>query len=133
MGHVNHAVYLQYMETARVEFARRLGMIRSVSNSSFIVAMAQVEYKHPIREEPQVTVTCWVSRLGERSWDLDYTVGYEKVLFAIGRTTQVNYDYDTQSTFRTSEKLRNALKKYAGKSLRFREVEKKVGKRSSGS
>lgn len=133
MGHVNHAVYLQYMETARIELARQLGLIRHVSSSSFIVAMARVEYKRPIREEPRVAVTCWVSRLGERSWDLDYTVGYERVLFAIGRTTQVNYDYDTESTFRTSEKLRNALRKYAGKPLRFREVEEKLRKRSAGS
>lgn len=43
MGHVNHAVYLQYMETARVELARSLGMIRDVSSSNFIVAMAHVE------------------------------------------------------------------------------------------
>jgi len=49
MGHVNHAVYLQYMETARVELARCLGMIRDVSSSSFIVAMAHCEYKKPIR------------------------------------------------------------------------------------
>ena len=44
MGHVNHAVYLQYMETARVELARRLGIIRDMSSSSFIVAMAHCEY-----------------------------------------------------------------------------------------
>lgn len=121
MGHVNHAVYLQYMETARVELARRLGMIRDVSSSSFIVAMAHVEYKRPIKEEPRVTVTTWVSHIGERSWNLDYRVGYERVLFAIGRTTQVSYDYETRSTIRISHKLRNALRRYAGKSLRFRD------------
>ena len=56
MGHVNHAVYLQYMETARVELARRLGMIRDLSSSSFIVAKAHAEYKKPIRDESRVTV-----------------------------------------------------------------------------
>ena len=122
IGHVNHAVYLQYMETARVELARRLGMIRDVSSSSFIVAMAHAEYKKPIRDEPRVTVSCWVSRVGDRSWDLDYTVSAGRVEFAIGRTTQVGYDYDTLSTVRISEKLRKALRKYAGKPLRFRNV-----------
>ena len=122
MGHVNHAVYLQYMETARVELARRLGMIRDVSSSSFIVAMAHVEYKKPIRDEPRATVSCWVSRIGDRSWDLDYTVTAGTVEFAIGRTTQVGYDYDTRSTIRISEMLRKALGKYAGKPLRFREI-----------
>jgi acyl-CoA thioester hydrolase len=122
MGHVNHAVYLQYMETARVELARRLGMIRDVSSSSFIVATAHCEYKKPIRDEPRVTVSCWVSRIGERSWDLDYTVNAGRVEFAIGRTTQVGYDYDTRRTVRISEKLKKRLRKYAGKPLKFREV-----------
>ncbi len=122
MGHVNHAVYLQYMETARVELARRLGMIRDVSSSSFIVAMAHCEYKKPIRDEQRVTVSCWVSRIGDRSWDLDYTVSAGMVEFARGRTTQVGYDYETRSTVRISEKLRKSLGKYAGKSLRFRET-----------
>ncbi|HEV2172865.1 MAG TPA: thioesterase family protein, partial [Nitrospira sp.] len=81
MGHVNHAVYLQYMETARVELARRLGTVRDVSSSSFIVAMAHAEYKKPIRDEPRVTVLCWVSRIGDRSWDLDYTVSVGSVEF----------------------------------------------------
>ena len=120
MGHVNHAVYLQYMETARVELARRLGMIRDVSNSSFIVAMAHCEYKKPIREEKQVTVTCWVSRIREHSWDLDYTVRTGQTIFSIGRTTQVGYNYQTRSTVRVSDKVRRALKKYTGPPILFR-------------
>ena len=122
MGHVNHAVYLQYMETARVELARRLGLIRDVSSSSFIVAMAHCEYKKPIRDERQVTVSCWVSRIGERSWDLDYTVGSERAEFAIGRTTQVGYNYESRSTVRISDRLKKGLKTHLGKPLRFREV-----------
>jgi acyl-CoA thioester hydrolase len=123
MGHVNHAVYLQYMETARVELARRLDMIRDVPSSSFIVGTAHVEYKKPIRDEREVRVSCWVSRIGERSWDLDYTVhGTGKVEFAIGRTTQVCYNYETRSTTRISERLRKNLKRYQGRPLRFREV-----------
>ncbi len=120
MGHVNHAVYLQYMETARVELARRLGMIKGVSSSSFIVGTAHAEYKRPIRDEPRVTVSCWVSRIGGRSWDLDYTVGFRSVLFAIGRTTQVGYDYDSRKTVGVSDKLRETLNRFAGKPLKFR-------------
>jgi acyl-CoA thioester hydrolase len=120
MGHVNHAVYLQYMETARVMLAKRLGMIRTVSSSSFIVAMAHAEYKQPIRDEDHVTITCWISRIGTRSWNLDYTVGSGRVLFATGRTTQVGYDYKTRKTMRTSEELMKSLRKYSGKPLKFR-------------
>lgn len=122
MGHVNHAVYLQYMETARVELARRLGMIRDVSSSSFIVATARVEYRRPIREEPHVTVTTWVSNIGTRSWNLDYTVGIGNVVYAIGRTVQVGYNYDKRTTVKISEKVRKALDLYTGKPLVFRKL-----------
>ena len=77
--------------------------------------MAHVEYKKPVRDEQHVTVSCWVSRIGERSWDLDYTINAERVEFAIGRTTQVGYDYERRSTVRLSEKLRKSLAKYSGK------------------
>ncbi len=63
MGHVNHAVYLQYMETARVELAKKLRMIYDVSSSGFIVAMAHCEYKKPIPKEPNVTVPRWGTRI----------------------------------------------------------------------
>ena len=122
MGHVNHAVYLQYMETARVELAKRLDMIRDVSSSSFIVGTAHVEYKRPLRDEPYVTVTCWVSRIGTRSWDLDYRVqGPRRAEFAIGTTTQVCYDYDSRKTTGISEPLRKSLEKYQERPLKFRE------------
>ena len=67
-----------------------------------------------------MTVLCWVSGIGERSWDFDYTVSTGKVEFAIGRITQVGYN--TRRTVKISEKLRKSLEKYAGKPLKFREA-----------
>jgi len=67
MGDVNHAAYLRYMETARVELARRLGEVREEFCVGFIVASARVEFKKPIRNERRITVSVWVSRIGDRS------------------------------------------------------------------
>jgi acyl-CoA thioester hydrolase len=123
MGHVNNATYLQYMETARVELARRLGQVRGGFRASFIVASARCEFKKPIREERRITVSAWVSRIGDRSWDLDYTIrGPRAVEFAIGRTTQVAYDYDARSATKISEKLKGRLAKYVEAPLKFRET-----------
>ncbi len=122
MGHVNHAVYLQYMETARVELAKKLHMIYDVSSSGFIVAMAHCEYKKPIRNEPSVTVTCWVTRISDRSWDLDYTIESGKIEHAKGRTTQVGYNFTRRSSARISDKLRKLLKRSSGKPLKFRSL-----------
>ncbi len=121
MGHVNNATYLQYMETARVELARRLGLVTNGFRASFIVASARCEFKKPIRDERRITVSVWVSRIGDRSWDLDYSIhGPRGVEFAVGRTTQVAYDYSSRSAARISRKLQSELAKHLEAPLKFR-------------
>jgi len=123
MGHVNHATYLQYMETVRVELARSLGQVKKGFRSSFILASARCEFKKPITDERRITVTVWVSRIGDRSWDLDYSIrGPRKAKYAIGRTTQVAYDYKTRSAVQISGKLKRELAKHFGTPLKFRET-----------
>jgi acyl-CoA thioester hydrolase len=123
MGHVNNATYFQYMETGRVELARMLGQVGEGFRGSFIVASARCEFKNPIRDERQVTVSVWVSRIGDRSWDLDYSIHKpRKAKYAIGRTTQVAYDYKTRSVTEISGKLKRKMAKYVGPPLKFRET-----------
>ena len=124
MGHVNNATYLQYMETTRVELARKLGQIREEFRPGFIIASARVEFKKPIRDERRITVSVWVSRIGDRSWDFDYSIrGPRKVAYAVGRTTQVAYDYKTRATVTISGKLKKELAKYMGRQVKFREAD----------
>jgi acyl-CoA thioester hydrolase len=123
MGHVNNATYLQYMETARVELARRLGQVRERFRAGFIVASVRCEFKKPIRDERRITVSVWVSRVGDRSWDFDYSIrGPRGREYAVGRTTQVAYDYKTRSAIQISGKLKRELAKHIGTPLEFREI-----------
>ena len=122
MGHVNNATYIQYMETARVELARSIGQVREGFRAGFIVASVRCEFKKPIRDERRITVSVWVSRIGDGSWDLDYSIrGPRKAEYAIGMTTQVAYDYKTRATVRISGKLKRELAKYMGRPVKFRE------------
>ena len=124
MGHVNNATYLQYMETARVEHARKLGQVREGFRAGFIVASVRCAFKKPIRDERRITVSVWVSRIGARSWDLDYSIhGPRRAEYAVGRTTQVAYDYKTRATVRISGKLKKELAKYIGRPFKFREAD----------
>src|SRR6267143_7126607 len=123
MGHVNNSTYLQYMETARVELARSLGQVREGFRAGFIIASARVEFKKPIRDERRITVSVWVGRIGDRSWDLDYSIrGPRRVEYAVGRTTQVAYDYKTRSAVQISRELKRKLAKHLGTPLKFRET-----------
>jgi len=112
MGHANHAAYLQYMETARVELARSLGQVKKGFRSGLILASARCEFKKPITDERCITVTVWVSRIGDRSWGLDYFIhGLRRIEYAVGRTIQVAYDYKTRSAVQISGKLKRKLGK----------------------
>jgi len=123
MGHVNHAAFLQYMETARVELARSLGQVTEGFRSSFILASARCEFKKPITEERCITVTVWVSRIGDRSWGLDYSMhGPRRIEYAVGRTIQVAYDYKTRSAVQISGKLKRKLAKHVDTPIKFRET-----------
>jgi acyl-CoA thioester hydrolase len=123
MGHVNHATYLQYMETARVELARSLGQVTEGFRSGFILASARCEFKKPITDERRITVTVWVTRIGDRSWDLDYSIrGPRRVEYAAGRTTQVAYDYKTRSAVQISGRFKRKLAKYLDPPVKFRET-----------
>src|SRR2546422_1384857 len=122
MGHVNNATYFQYMETARVELARS-GLVTNGFRASFIVASARCEFKKLIRDERRITVSVWVSRIGDRSWDLDYSIrGPRRVEFAVGRTTQVAYDYKTRSAPKIFGKLKRVLAKTVEAPVKFRET-----------
>ena len=124
MGHVNNATYLQYMETARIELARKLGQVRRGFRPSFIIASARCEFKKPIRDERRITVSVWVSRIGDRSWDLDYSIqGPGGVQYAAGRTTQVAYNYKTRVGVQISGKFRRELAKHVEAPLNFRETD----------
>jgi acyl-CoA thioester hydrolase len=122
MGHVNNATYFQYMETGRVELARKLGQVRQGFRGGFIVASARCEFKKPIRDERRVTVSVWVSRIGDRSWDLDYSIrGPRRIEYALGRTTQVAYDYKTRLAVQISGRLKRELAKFVEPPITFRE------------
>ena len=124
MGHVNNATYFQYMETARVELGRKLELVSEGFRGGFIVASARCEFKIPIRDERPVTVSVWVSRIGDSSWDFDYSIrGPRRVEYATGRTTLVAYDYKTRSTIQISGKLKRKFAKYLGPPFKFREAD----------
>src|SRR2546430_17674748 len=123
MGHVNNATYFQYMETGRVELARKLGQVREGFRGGFIIASVRCEFKKPIRDERRITVSVWVSRRADRSWDFDYSIHRpRRIEYAVGKTTQVAYDYKTKSAIKISAKLRGELTKYVERPLKFRET-----------
>lgn len=116
LGHVNHVTYLSYMETARLEYFRSLGTFREqISDLSMIVARCEIDYLAPVHYPDQVTVQLAVTRLGGKSFDMEYllTVSSGQEV-ARGFTVMVAYDYASQRSITIPAELRGRIIAFEG-------------------
>lgn len=91
LGHVNNAVFLSYLEVARVEYFRRLGLLEASlgAGGAPVVVRAEVDYKRPINYGDLVKVGVRVSRVGRTSFDMRYELRAGVELAALARTVHV--------------------------------------------
>nr|WP_254714822.1 thioesterase family protein [Natranaeroarchaeum aerophilus] len=90
-GHVNNAVYVTYLESARIKFFRDVIGDRDVST---VIAHVEVDYESPILVDHEVTVAVRVAEFGTTSVTLDYEIRADGERAATARTTQVILDED---------------------------------------
>ena len=93
MGHVNNAVFLTYVESARVEFLKQLGVAPTLEELGIIVARVVIDFRAPVRIGEEVEVTALVSRFGGKSFDLDHELRVGGRIVAEAKTVLVTYDY----------------------------------------
>lgn len=112
LGHVNNAIYLTFLEHARMKFFTEVAGSRSEKDFPFIIAHAAIDYKAPIKMGGHVEVKMWTSRIGGKSWDFDYEVRDAKsgVLYATAKTVQVAYDYVIEKSDMLEGELKELVK-----------------------
>lgn len=115
-GHVNNAAFLTYLEHARVNYIRSLDLWdgKSFLSIGFILARIELDYKAPILMTDLVEVGVRTSRLGNKSLDMEYLVRKiegEKI-YAVGKTVQVAYDYQTGETIPLRPHWRETITKF---------------------
>jgi acyl-CoA thioester hydrolase len=93
MGHVNNAVFLTYIESARVAFLQHLGAAPTLDDMAIIVARVEIDFRAPVRLGDEVEVTARVSRFGEKSFDLAHVLSVGDRIVAEAKTVLVTYDY----------------------------------------
>lgn len=97
MGHVNNAVFMTYMETARLNYFRSLGLGDNPLEG-MILARAEVDFRSPIELGEQVEVGVRTGRIGTKSFELDQEVRADGRVAAEGRFVLVAYDYTTNQS-----------------------------------
>jgi acyl-CoA thioester hydrolase len=99
LGHVNNAVYLTYLEQARLLLWRELwgfGVAPRPSVPGVILARAEIDFRIPAKYGDTLEVRIDVAAIGKTSFTYDYEVlDAQGRLVASARTVQVMYDYGT--------------------------------------
>ena len=115
MGHVNNAVYLSYMETARIKFLVDLLAVTSLHDLPVIMAEATCTFKAPAFFGEQLTVGIGVSRFGSKSFDMAYRIDAgDGRLVALAKTVQVMYDYAAARTIVVPEAFKAKVLAFQG-------------------
>ena len=96
MGHVNNAVFLTYIEQARVAFLGEVGAATGLEDMNLIVARVEIDFKAPVRLGQEVEIAVRATRFGTKSFDLDYELRVDGEVVAEAKSVQVAYDYERQ-------------------------------------
>jgi acyl-CoA thioester hydrolase len=109
MGHVNNAVFLTYLEQARIAFLEELGLATGLNQMNMILARAEIDFRAPLRLGHEVEIAVRSSRCGTKSFDLDYELTADGAIVAEAKTVQVAYDYDRGEAVQLPDKWREKL------------------------
>ena len=98
LGHLNHAIYLGYMETARVDVYIQLGFsgIRKDMDESTILGSMDVHYLLQVKHPASLDVGHRICRVGSKSFDFLAAIFIESeekpVCSALFKMVAFNYD-----------------------------------------
>jgi acyl-CoA thioester hydrolase len=124
LGHVNNAVYLTYLEQARLVQWRTVwpfGGLRNMNESGraddpirdvpgVILARVEIDYKRPARYGDLLDVRIGLAGIGRTSFTYDYEiVDASERMVATAKTVQVFYDYRAGRPVPIPDDLRRAF------------------------
>ncbi|MEU3839125.1 thioesterase family protein [Streptomyces sp. NPDC028635] len=109
-GHVNNAVFLRYLEEARIDF---LSLRDAESRDGSVVARHEIDYKRQLVHRPTpVDVELWVTQIRAASFTVSYEVKDADAVYVRASTVIVPFDFEAQRPRRITEQEREFLTRY---------------------
>lgn len=105
LAHVNNAVFLTYLEEARIAYLLPLGA--EVAN--MILARVEIDFRAPLRMGDEIEVGVRPSTVGSKSFELEYEVHSGDTVAAEAKTVIVSYDYASGRSVELPQAWREAL------------------------
>jgi acyl-CoA thioester hydrolase len=91
MGHVNNAVFATYLEQARIEYLS----LNGAQVEDMILARLEIDFRSPAELGETIEIAVTPTRVGTKSFDLEYVVSSTGRVLAEAKTVLVAYDYAT--------------------------------------
>jgi acyl-CoA thioester hydrolase len=108
-GYANNAIYLTYIESARVAFLFELGAASRLEDMSVIIARVEVDFRAPMSLGDEVEISVVPSRFGDKSFGLDYVLQVRGETVAEAKDVCVAYDYNRGETVPIPDAWRECL------------------------
>jgi acyl-CoA thioester hydrolase len=113
LGHVNNAVYLTYLEQARLFYWQSLwgfGVDRRSTIPGVIMARAEIDYRLPAHYGQTLDIRIDLAAIGKTSFTYDYEILDEASrVIASARTVQVMYDYEAGKPVPIPDEIRRKM------------------------
>ena len=111
LGHVNHTVFLSYMETARVETYMQLGFdgINKRMDKSTILANIEVTYLAQLSHPSSLKIGHRIIRIGTKSYDLisGIFLQQDNNLLCSAYFKMVSFNYEINKTILVPDKIKD--------------------------
>jgi len=116
--HVSHVVFLNYLAHARFSYYQAVGLLDLNSFRDFQLIMADIHiaYKGQIYFGQNICVTACVSRIGNKSLQMDHLILSEKdkSVLAESEAILVGYDFSQKMTIRIPDSYRQKISAFEG-------------------
>jgi acyl-CoA thioester hydrolase len=106
MGHVNNAVFSTYLEEARLAW---FGHDEELPLGDVILARTEIDFRSPVQLGEEVEIGVRPTRLGTKSFDLEYELRASGRVVAEARSVLVGYDYERGESTQIPERWRRRL------------------------
>lgn len=108
-GHVNNAVFSTYLEQARLAWFGHYDDAEPMPLRDVILARTEIDFRSPLVFGETVAIGVRPSRLGTKSFELEYELRAAGRLVAEARSVLVGYDYDVGRSVEVPARWRQRL------------------------
>ena len=105
LAHMNNAVYATFLEQARIAFLSQYGA--DVEN--MILARLEIDFRSPAELGETIEITVEPTRIGTKSFDLEYVMRAGERVIAEAKTVLVAYDYEHARSIEIPETWKEQL------------------------